>query len=345
MKTRLAIGAAFLACGVVAGAASAQENAVVQRAQQAYEDLNYRDAISTAHRALDRERLNEADQKIAWEILAFSYGALDSAQQAVEAFRELIFLDPDRAPDVEAVAPRITSLYALALAEVLVLRDIEVDSSSFIAGRGSVPITYQVSRPSRVVTRVIGEGIDQVVDTQFVAGSAGIRWQALDEAGEPVPSGDYQVLITAIEGRQEYSAPVSVRVEQGQVDTVAHLTELPGFDPLPEEEPPPRDWRPLGIAGLYAGLTSGAVFALSESDLGDNWRGGVLGISATALIAGVAMSLRQPDPVPVPGNIQYNALLREQLARRNEEIAAENLERRRQVLLTVYPANGNGGGQ
>jgi hypothetical protein len=33
----------------------------------------------------------------------------------------------------------------------------------------------------------------------------------------------------------------------------------------------------------------------------------------------------------------YNRLLREQLARRNEDITKENLARRRQVQLTVVP--------
>lgn len=342
MKTRTAIGVACITVCAV-GTATAQENTVVRQAQEAYQGLEYGRAISTARRALDNERLNEADQKIAWEILAFSYGALDSAQQAVASFRELIFLDPNRAPDVEAVAPRITSLYALALSEVLVLRNVTLDSGSFIAGRGSVPIDYQVSRPARVITRVVGQGVDMVLDTQIVAGAGGVRWSALDEAGQPVPAGDYQILVTAIEGRQEYSTPLTARVTQGVVDTLPHLTQLPGFQPLPEMVPPPRDWRPLGIAGLYAGLASGAVFALSESDLGDNWRAGVLSISASALIAGVAMSVRQPDPVPVPGNIQYNALLRQQLAQRNQEIAQENADRRRQVLLTVRQVESGGG--
>jgi hypothetical protein len=39
--------------------------------------------------------------------------------------------------------------------------------------------------------------------------------------------------------------------------------------------------------------------------------------------------------VPAPANIRYNALVREQLARRNVEIAAENARRMRQVQLIV----------
>jgi hypothetical protein len=39
----------------------------------------------------------------------------------------------------------------------------------------------------------------------------------------------------------------------------------------------------------------------------------------------------------VESNIRYNRLLREQLAQRNAEIAAQNVLRRRQVLLTITP--------
>jgi hypothetical protein len=58
------------------------------------------------------------------------------------------------------------------------------------------------------------------------------------------------------------------------------------------------------------------------------------------LIAGVALSLKKPDPVPVEANILYNQLLREELARRNADIAQQNTERRRQVMLTVVPLEG-----
>ena len=40
---------------------------------------------------------------------------------------------------------------------------------------------------------------------------------------------------------------------------------------------------------------------------------------------------------PARANILYNSLVREQLARRNAEIAAENAMRRRQVKLGIVP--------
>jgi hypothetical protein len=48
-------------------------------------------------------------------------------------------------------------------------------------------------------------------------------------------------------------------------------------------------------------------------------------------------TVKKPAPVPAEANILYNSLVREQLARRNSEIAAENAARRRQVKLAVIP--------
>ncbi len=63
-------------------------------------------------------------------------------------------------------------------------------------------------------------------------------------------------------------------------------------------------------------------------------------MSLLALITGVVMSIKKPDPQPVEANILYNQLLREELARRNAEIVTQNTMRRRQTRLTVTPAGG-----
>ncbi len=321
---------------LVPAALSAQQHPTVREARRAYESLEYSRAILNARSAL-RARLNRADRVTVYEILAFSYGALDSTRQAVEAFRELIFLDPDREPDVQRVSPRITSLYASALGQVLVVRRVAVDSASFVAGRGGAPLRFEVSRPSRVVTRVVGQRIDVAIDSQLVAGTGFVRWLGLTSAGDPVPPGAYQLVVTAIEGRNEFGTRVPVAVTHGPVDTLPHLTSLPGYTEQPESEVPPRNWRPLGVTVLYAGLASGAALALENTGLDVGSRRELVGVNALALLSGFIMSIRRPDPRPVQANILYNQLLREQLAQRNAEIARENVERRRQVQLTILP--------
>ncbi len=339
MIRRLCVAAALLVA-LTPAALSAQEHPFVFRAQQAYEALDFSAAIANARSAL-QQRLSREDRILAYELLGFSYGALDSTRQAVEAFRQLIFLDPDREPDVERVSPRITSLYASALGQVLVVRRVRVDSTSFIAGQGYVPIRFEVTRAARAVTRVIGGGLDLVIDSSLVvAGETQVLWNALTVSGEPVTAGTYQIVVTVIEGSNEFGAPIDLALTHAPVDTVAHLTSLPGYSEQPEFETPPRNWQPLGIALLYTGLAGGAAVALESPNLEVGERKELAGVSLLTLIAGVALSLKKPDPVPVEANILYNQLLREELARRNAEIAQQNEERRRQVMLTVAPLEG-----
>ena len=331
---RLAVALLSIALG--ASPLVAQQNPTVRRATQAYEQLDYSNAVVLARRALG-ERLSREDRIQTYELLGYSYGALDSLRQAVDAFRQLIFLAPDREPDVERVSPRITSLYASALGQVLVVRKIAVDSANFIAGEGRVPIHYEISRAARAIVRVVGQGMDLVLDSQLVTGRNTAGWNGLTRAGEAAPAGVYQVLVTAVEGRNEFTSPVEIRVARGSVDTVPHLVTLPGYSFQPETESPPRNWRPLGLTVLYTGLVAGAAVALENTTLDLGRRREIGGVSFLGFVTGFVMSIKKPDPRPVPANIQYNALLREQIAERNAQIAQENRRRRQQLRLTITP--------
>ena len=316
---------------------AAQEHADVRRARTAYAALDYAGAITAARRALGQQ-LSRSDRILAFEILGYCYGGLDSTTQATDAFQELIFLDPNREPDVNVVSPRITSLYALALGRVLVVRRLVADSASFVAGQGiGMPVRFQVSRAARVTIRALGPGVDLAIDSQLVAGATRVDWGALASDGTPVPPGEYRIVVTAVEGRNEYSASAPVTVRHGAVDTVPHLSSLPGYIEQPETVRPPRDWRPLGVSALIAGVAAGASFALGSSDLSGESRREIGGVSVLTIGVGLFLSLRRAEPQPVEANIRYNQLLREQVAQRNAEIAGQNLLRRRQVLLTITP--------
>jgi hypothetical protein len=315
-----------------------QADSSLARARAAYDGLDYAGAIQLARRALALP-LGRDEQVGAYELLGYSYGALDSTRQAVDAFRRLIFLAPDREPDVERVSPRITSLYASALGQVLVVRRLRVDSASFVAGTGSVPIRFEVSRTARTQTRIVGPSTDLVVDSQTVAGAVLVEWRVRAGDGAPLPRGEYEIVVTASEGtREEYSSsPVRVRVDHGAVDTLTLLDSLPGYREQPEMVVPPRDWRPLALTVVVTGLASAGFFALDNRDLGKGPRTAMISVVSFSLATGVALSLRKPDPRPSQTNILYNGLVRELLARRNAEIARENAERRTQTLLKVRP--------
>jgi tetratricopeptide (TPR) repeat protein len=335
---RRALAVALLLHALAATPSLGQADSVLARAQAAYNDLDYSGAIQLAQRAL-AEPLSPNGRIVAYELLGFSYGALDSTRQAVEAFRRLIFLAPEREPDVERVSPRITSLYASALGQVLVVRRLQLDSASFLAGAGSVPIHFEVSRTAQTVTRLLAPATNLVVDSQTVMGAVRVDWRVSDAEGRPLPPGEYDLVVTAREGaREEFSShPLRIRVDHARVDTLPHLDSLPGYREQPEMVSPPRDWRPLALSVVYTGLASGAFFALEDGSLGKGPRTAMISVASVSLIAGLALSLRRPDPRPSPTNVLYNRLVRELLARRNVEIARENAARHNQVVLVVRP--------
>ena len=321
------------------------QNATLRRAQQSFENLDYRQALSSAHASL-RERLTGYERARAYELLGFTYSGMDSILKAVDAFKQVVLIEPERDLDPNSTSPKALSAFQVALTQILVIRQLRVDSVQFIGGQGNVPIRYTVTQPSRVVTRVSGGPLGSMrIDSTVANGQVNIRWPARLPSGDPVPPGNYNVVVEASVGQNSFSTSQSIRVSHGSVDTLPHLTSLPGYTYLPETEVPPKSWRPMGLALVYTGVALAGTSALSNGDLGSPSlrEGTVIGLGIVA--AGFVMTLKKPAPQPARGNILYNQLLREQIARRNTEIAQENTRRRQQVALSVVPLPRAGGGR
>lgn len=327
-----------------AAAAQAIQNATVRGAIRAYDNLEFSQAISLAQRSL-AERLTGVERARAYEVLGFAYSATDSLLKAVDAFKQLILLDPDRQLDPAKISPKITSSFQLALTQVLVVRQLQVDSAEFVGGQGWVPIRFSVTSPARVRVRAVSGQTVMLIDSSVATGTVNLRWPAQLRSGDPVPAGNYLIVVEASAGQNTFSTSQPIRIAHGTVDTLPHLTSLPGYEPLPETEVPPRSWRPMGLAFLYTAVAGAGTLALENGDLGTGSRRELAAVSAAALLTGFVMTLRKPAPRPAQGNILYNRLLREQLARRNSEIARENVARRQQVELTVVPLPKPGAGR
>ena len=325
-------------------AAQTIQNPTLKRAQAAYDNLDYRAALTSAQASL-RERLTGFERARAYELLGFTYSGMDSILKAVDAFKQVVLLEPERTLDPDRTSPKALSAFQVALTQVLVVRQLVVDSVTFIGGQGggAVPIRYTVTQPARVVTRVVGSATTLRIDSTVANGQVNLRWQARTPSGDPVPEGNYTVVVEATVGQNSFSTSQPIRVSHGAVDTLAHLTELPGYTYLPETEVPPKSWRPMGLALVYTGIALAGTSALSNGDLGSASlrEGGAIG--AGIVLAGFVMTLKKPAPQPARGNILYNQLLREQIARRNTEISQENTRRRQQVALTVTPVARPGG--
>jgi len=326
--------------------AQAARNATLRQAVQAYDQLSFPRAIVLAKRSL-REPLGGAERGRAYELLGSAYSAMDSSLKAVDAFKQAILIDPDRQLDPTRISPKITSAFLLALGQVLVVRQLKVDSVRFVGGQAGagVPIRFTITSPARVRVRALSGSTSVLIDSSAVTGTVSLRWPAVLRSGEPVPQGTWQIVVEATAGQNSFSASQGVRVSYGAVDTVVHVTSLPGYQELSETEIPPQSWRPVGLAFLYTGgalvgtlgLEGGAVGTASRREIG------VVGVAA--VLAGVVMTLRRPAPRPAEANILYNRLLRDQIVRRNADIAKENVTRRKQVELTVVPLPKASGGQ
>ena len=338
-----ALATAALFCGTVLAAQTIQ-NPTLRRAQQAFDNLDYRQTLTLGRAAL-RERLTGFERARTYEMLGFTYSGMDSILKAVDAFKQVVLLEPERTLDANRTSPKALSAFQVALTQVLVVRQLVVDSVTFVGGQGVVPIRYTVTQPARVVTRAVSGSTTLRIDSTVATGQVNIRWPARLPNGDPVPAGNYTVVVDATIGQNSFSTSQPIRVAHGIVDTVAHLTSLPGYTYLPETEIPPKSWRPMGLALVYTGVALAGTSALSNGDLGSASlrEGGAIG--AGIVLAGFIMTLKKPAPQPARGNILYNQLLREQISRRNTEIAQENTRRRQQVALTVAPLPRAGAGR
>src|SRR5437899_5787354 len=227
---------ALLAGFVAPATALAQtgQNPTLRRAQQAYDNLEYRQVLTLGQAAL-RERLTGPERARAYELLGFTYGAMDSILKAVDAFKQVVLIDPERQLDPNRVSPKAYSAFDVALRQVLLVRQLRVDSTSFVGGQGAVPIRFTVTQPARVVTRAIGQ-TNFLVDSSAWNGQVNLSWSPRLPNGDPVAAGTYTIVVEARLGQNTFSASQQIRVLHGSVDTLPHLTSLPGYQYLPRSE-------------------------------------------------------------------------------------------------------------
>ncbi|HKV72157.1 MAG TPA: hypothetical protein VJN62_12960 [Gemmatimonadales bacterium] len=313
------------------------QNATLKRALDAYNNLNLPQSITLTQQALG-QRLSADDQERAYVLLGSAYSNQpDGFDKAINAFKQVLLIRPERTLDPNRTPTKTMVAFNMALSTMLLVRGLTVDSSAFVVGQGAVPIHFTVTSPARVRVRVVSAKASVTVDSSVQNGTVSLRWPATLPSGDPVPAGDYTLVVDASADQNTFSAAQRVRVAAGNVDTLPHLTEMPGYAKLPATEIPQRSWRPLGVAFLYAGIAGAGTLALENSQLGSANRRELSLVAVGVLATGVVMMLKKPAPVPAQGNILYNRLLDEQLIRRNADIAQGNVALRRQVRLTVTP--------
>ena len=87
------IAVALLLPGAVPG--QTVQNATLRRAQQSFDNLDYRQALITGKAAL-LERLTGFERARAYELLGFTYSGMDSILRAVDAFKQVVLIEQPR---------------------------------------------------------------------------------------------------------------------------------------------------------------------------------------------------------------------------------------------------------
>ncbi len=325
------------AAAPLAAQGTAPQNPTLRRAVQAFDNLNLPQAISLAQQALG-QRLGPGDQEQAYTLLGSAYANQpDGFDKAMNSFKQVLLINSERVLDPSRTPTKTLVAFNMALSTMLLVRGLQVDSSSFVVGQGAVPIHFTVTSPAHVRVRAVSTKASVTIDSTIENGTVNIRWPATLANGDPLPAGDYTVVVDVTAEQNSFSSSQRVHLVAGAVDTLAHLTSVPGYSKLPDTEVPPRSWRPLGVAFLYAGIAGAGTLALENSQLGSANRRELSLVAVGVLATGVVMMLKKPSPVPAQGNILYTRLLDEQLIRRNSDIATQNIALRRQVRLTVTP--------
>jgi LysM repeat protein len=91
-----------------------EDAALVQKAFKLYRDGEYVLARSNLSKVLDLDRLSEADEAEAREILAFCLVAMDRPKEAEHEFVRLLMVAPDRTLDPVTTSPKILEVFKRA---------------------------------------------------------------------------------------------------------------------------------------------------------------------------------------------------------------------------------------
>src|SRR3989454_6379804 len=151
MNARVVLLAVMALGGVATLRAQTIQNPTLRRAQQAFVNLDYRQALSAGQAAL-RERLTGFERARAYELLGFTYSGMDSILKAVDAFKQVVLLEPERTLDPNRTSPKALSAFQVALTQVLVVRQLEVDSVAFVGGQGEIGKSTRLNSSHLVIS-------------------------------------------------------------------------------------------------------------------------------------------------------------------------------------------------
>jgi hypothetical protein len=234
-------------------------------------------------------------------------------------------------------------MFALARQRTFVVGVRASSDSGFTPGQGRVSLRFVTTQHARVSASVRRPGTTEPLATfRWTAEGASVPpWDGLDQKGERLPAGRYQLDVTATATADSASDTVAFRFDLAYDHEP--LEDTLAFDPrslLPERRPPSiaRSHLAAGIA-----LASFAIVVpnvIGHGDLDGTRKHAVVMASVTAS-GGIASFFMLRRGSGIPGNVLENARRREEHVRQNREIRERNAARLAAARMRITPTGGD----
>lgn len=296
----------------------------------AFNDLDY-DVAATRLRAalavVGAQRLADEDRARAFMYLGATEHFRGVRPSAIEAFRQLLIIEPRYRPSEVIFPPEVIALFQEtrigvratsaaipANAEISIPRDrlpIRVFASSLHDIR--VRVTTSLGAPERVLY----EGV--------IGDSVLVSWDGREASGAAARPGRYLLRISSRSptGTVERELQVPLELEHVPVDTLPWPDQLRSSQLRPETEVKD-DGRRQFITGLFGAASAVLLPSLIGAKEPSSLR---FGVAAGIGITGVIGLTTASRPRPIPDNIAYNNARRAEWAQEFERVKAENRTR------------------
>lgn len=283
-----------------------------------------------------------AERVQAMKYLGATFSLLGQRDSATAYFRRMLERDPFMDLDPAVFTTQERQLFALARRQTFVVGVRTLSDTGFVPGQGGVSLRFVTTRHARVqaIVRRPG-GAEPLAAFRWTAeGASESPWDGLDQQGQRLPAGRYQLDVTATATTDSASDTVTLRFDVNYDHEALEDTLV--FDTrslLPERRPPS-----IARSQLAAGLAL-ATFAIAvptvigHDDLSGTRKHALVMASVTAS-GGIASFFLSRRGSGIPANVLENARRREQHVRQNREIRDRNAARLAAARMIITPTIG-----
>ena len=283
-----------------------------------------------------------ADRVQAMKYLGATFSLLGQRDSAIAYFRRMLERDPFVDLDPAVFTAQERQLFTLARRQTFVVGVRTLSDTGFVPGQGGVSLRFVTTQHARVqaIVRRPGEAEPLATFRWTAEGASESPWDGLDQKGERLPGGRYQLDVTATAITDSASDTVTLRFDVSYDHEP--LEDSLVFDPqslLPERRPPSIARSQLAAGLALASFAIAVPRVIGHDDLSGTRKHAVVMASVTAS-GGIASFFLLRRGSGIPGNVLENARRREQHARQNREIRERNAARFRDARMIITPTIG-----